>query len=151
MLFFLEKKKTSWWGKESWLLCLICLPGVSWWLSGSSSRCHHESFLRFVIVVFPDHTHLLFFHLHKIIQNRGLLSVCLHVCLYVLLMNKTSTNSLIFYFDKAKQKMCVQVTWKNIPKYCVLLSTGRNNPVMLKGLKSVHLKTIQMYHFWLKW
>ena len=25
---------------ESWLLCLICLPGVSWWLSGSSSRCH---------------------------------------------------------------------------------------------------------------
>ena len=25
-------------------------------------------------------------------------------------MNKTSTNSLIFYFDKANQKMCVQVT-----------------------------------------
>ena len=32
--------QSSWWGKESWLLCLICLPGVSWWLSGSSSRCH---------------------------------------------------------------------------------------------------------------
>ena len=30
----------SWWGRESWLLCLICLPGVSWWLSGSSSWCH---------------------------------------------------------------------------------------------------------------
>ena len=30
----------SWWGRESWLLCLICLPGVSWWLSGSSSQCH---------------------------------------------------------------------------------------------------------------
>ena len=30
----------SWWGRESWLLCLICLPGVLWWLSGSSSRCH---------------------------------------------------------------------------------------------------------------
>ena len=27
-------------GKESWLLCLICLSGASWWLSGSSSRCH---------------------------------------------------------------------------------------------------------------
>ena len=26
--------------REIWLLCLICLPGVSWWLSGSSSRCH---------------------------------------------------------------------------------------------------------------
>ena len=27
-------------GRESWLLCLICLPGVSWWLSGSSLWCH---------------------------------------------------------------------------------------------------------------
>ena len=32
--------QSSWWERESWLLCLICLPGVSWWLSGSSSRCH---------------------------------------------------------------------------------------------------------------
>ena len=34
------------------------------------------------------------------------LSVCheVSVCLSVLLMNKTSTNSFIFYFDKAKQK-----------------------------------------------
>ena len=32
--------QSSWWGRESWLLCLICLPGVSWWLSGSSSRCN---------------------------------------------------------------------------------------------------------------
>ena len=31
--------QSSWWGRESWLLCLICLPGVSWWLSGSSSWC----------------------------------------------------------------------------------------------------------------
>ena len=31
--------QSSWWGRESWLLYLICLPGVSWWLSGSSSRC----------------------------------------------------------------------------------------------------------------
>ena len=32
--------QSSWWGRESWLLCLICLPGVSWWLGSSSSRCH---------------------------------------------------------------------------------------------------------------
>ena len=32
--------QSSWWGRESWLLCLICLPDVSWWLSGSYSRCH---------------------------------------------------------------------------------------------------------------
>ena len=27
-------------GRESWLLCLICLPGDSWWLSDSSLLCH---------------------------------------------------------------------------------------------------------------
>ena len=32
--------QSSWWGRESWLVCLICLPGVSWWLSCSSSQCH---------------------------------------------------------------------------------------------------------------
>ena len=32
--------QSSWWGRESWLLCLFCPPGVSWWLSVSSSRCH---------------------------------------------------------------------------------------------------------------
>ena len=32
--------QSSWWGRESWLLRSICLPGVSWWLSGSSSGCH---------------------------------------------------------------------------------------------------------------
>ena len=32
--------KSSWRGRESWLLCLICLPRVSWWLSGSSLQCH---------------------------------------------------------------------------------------------------------------
>ena len=92
------------------------------------------------------------FHLHKIIQNRGLLSVCLPalpVCLSVFLMKKTSTNSLIFYFDKAKQKNMCSGYMKNIPKYFVLLS--RDNPLMLKGLKPVSLKIIQMYHFRLKW
>ena len=64
-------------------------------------------------------------------------------------MNKTSTNSLIFYFDKAKQKNECSGYFKNIPKYFVLLS--RNNPLMIKGLKSVDLNIIQMYHFCLKW
>ena len=30
----------SLWGRESWLLCFVCLPGVSLLLCGSSSRCH---------------------------------------------------------------------------------------------------------------
>ena len=37
---FILVLQSSWWGKESWLFCLICLPGVLWWLSGSSSWCH---------------------------------------------------------------------------------------------------------------
>ena len=32
--------QSSWWRRGGWLLCLVCLPGVSWWLGGSSSRCH---------------------------------------------------------------------------------------------------------------
>ena len=42
----------------------------------------------------------------------------LAVCLSVLLMNKTSINSLIFYFDKAKQKNvcsgCMKKIYQNI-------------------------------------
>ena len=33
-----------------------------------------------------------------------------------------------------------------LPKYFILL-LSRNNPIMLKGLRSVNLKIIQMYHF----
>ena len=47
-------------------------------------------------------------------------------------MNKTSTNSFIFYFDKAKQKNVCSGYMKNIPKYFVLLR--------VKGLKSIDLK-----------
>ena len=32
--------QSSWWGRERWLLCLVCLHGVLWLLCGSSSRCH---------------------------------------------------------------------------------------------------------------
>ena len=32
--------QSSWLGRESWLLCLVCLPGVSWRLCASSSRYH---------------------------------------------------------------------------------------------------------------
>ena len=86
--------QSSWWRRESWLLCLICLPDVSWWLSGFLAvpwGC-----LRFVIVVFPDHTRLLFFiqintqgsqrtcRRMSVLTRRGWiwLFVCLLVCLF---------------------------------------------------------------------
>ena len=30
--------QSSRWGRESWLFCFVCLPGVSWLLCGSTSR-----------------------------------------------------------------------------------------------------------------
>ena len=45
--------QSSRWGRKSWMLCFVCLPGVSWLLCGSWV-C-----LQFVIVVSPDHSHLL--------------------------------------------------------------------------------------------
>ena len=65
--------------------------------------------------------------------------------LSVLLMNKTSTNSLIFWFWEGQTKqMCVKVArnlkYIYIAKYFVLLS--RNNALMLKGLNSVNLRII---------
>ena len=32
--------QSSWWGRESWLLYFDCLPGVSWLLCRSYSRCN---------------------------------------------------------------------------------------------------------------
>ena len=32
--------QSSWLGRESWLLCLVCLPGAPWLLGGSSSWWH---------------------------------------------------------------------------------------------------------------
>ena len=32
--------QSYWWGREAWLLCFVCLSGVSWLLCCSSSRCH---------------------------------------------------------------------------------------------------------------
>ena len=32
--------QSSGWGRESWLLWSVCLPGVSWLLCGSFSQCH---------------------------------------------------------------------------------------------------------------
>ena len=49
----------SWWGRETWLLYFNCLPYILWLLVffGSSSVCRG---LQCMIVVIPDHTHLLF-------------------------------------------------------------------------------------------
>ena len=44
-------------GKRELVALLNCLPGVWWWLNSSSMPW---GCLRFVIVVFPDQTHLLF-------------------------------------------------------------------------------------------
>ena len=54
-------------------------------------------------------------------------------------------------FDKARQKIVCSgdTNFKNRAKYFVLVS--RNNPLLIKGLKSVDVKIIQLYRFRLKW
>ena len=90
-----------------------------------------------VMSVYSDTSEMRFFRRKKktsiCIRLYKTEDICLPVCLSVfLLINKTSTNSLIFYFNKAKQKNVCSgyMKNKNIPKYFVLLS--RNNPLMLK-------------------
>ena len=54
--------QSSWWGRENRLLCLICLPGISWWFSGSSSRCHGVNIFKIIdtrISFYSRNTHLL--------------------------------------------------------------------------------------------
>ena len=70
--------QSSWWGRESWLLCLVCLPGVVWLFLTVPWGC-----LQFVIAVFPVHTHLLYLQtFHALIW--WLMQRCfslLHVCI----------------------------------------------------------------------
>ena len=75
--------QSSWWGRESWLLCLVCLPGVSWLLCGSSSRCHG-----FVIVVFPDHTH----YFHGFLNKSGCIDLSICVLIEVFSLLQTHWN-----------------------------------------------------------
>ena len=37
---FILALQSSQWGRESWLLCFVCLPGIWWLLCGSFSQCH---------------------------------------------------------------------------------------------------------------
>ena len=58
--------QSSWWGRESWLLCLVFLPGVSWLLCGSSSRCHEfvcSLWLWYFLIKLTN------FHTHKLALN----------------------------------------------------------------------------------
>ena len=58
---------------------------------------------------------------------------------------KLSLLSFILIWPNEKCVFRLHEIKKKIPKYFVLLS--RNNPLMLKGLKSIDLKIIQMYRF----
>ena len=72
--------QSSWWGRESWLLCLICLPGVSWWLSGSSSRCHGvvcSLWLWYFLIILTDYFSVSFFHVCLGLPVPRMPSICI--------------------------------------------------------------------------
>ena len=92
--------QSSWWGKESWLLCLICLPGVSWWLSGSSSRCQGvvcSLWLWYFLIILTYYFWkpvLLFFLSGRL--RRGLLYVLIEKVSY---LSKSVSCVIIFWKD----------------------------------------------------
>ena len=82
--------QSSWWGRESWLLCLICLPGVSWWLSGSSSRCHGvvcSLWLWYFLIILIYY----FWPTDPILRVRSMgvcaQNICYHVAAFVIFFN----------------------------------------------------------------
>ena len=84
----------SWLGRMSWLLCLICLPGVSWWLSGSSSRCHGVVcglwLLYFLIIL------TYYFRISKVLLYIVLNRKCLNRCKNTIQDLYTSTKSYMY-------------------------------------------------------
>ena len=59
------------WGRQSWLLCFVCLPNVSWLLCGSTSRCTGLSavcdwLLYFLIIL----TFFMVLYLHSVLFSR---------------------------------------------------------------------------------
>ena len=49
---------SSWWGIESWLLLVVCLPDVSWLFCGSSSRYHGfvcSLWLWYFVIILTDY------------------------------------------------------------------------------------------------
>ena len=71
-------------GRESWLLYFNCLCDV-WFLF---MFCDSSSWWRCVIVVFPDHTHLLFkypniLHIYMYIQMKSLIEALVHLSIYM--------------------------------------------------------------------
>ena len=63
LLYVPSNLQSSWWGRESWLICLVWVSLSSWclvivvWLFLAVPWVR----LQFVIVVFPDHTHYFFY------------------------------------------------------------------------------------------
>ena len=89
--------QSSWWRRESWLLC-FCLPGVLWWLSGSSLRCHGVVcglWLWYFLIILT----LLFLWHHSytcISDNIKNISVYLH-CSYLLKLTSKRHTSMMFF------------------------------------------------------
>ena len=76
--------QSSWWERESWLLCLVCLPGVSWLLRDSSSWFHGficSLWLCFFLIKLAYH----FSNLNSIFAEKCQQYMTINICVLCLL------------------------------------------------------------------
>ena len=94
--------------RERWLLCFVCLSGVSWELCGSSKRCHG-----FVCSLwFPDHTHYwiefsCFQILSSLINIQGSKIVLVHS--YLRVPQAAGQVNILIFLVKIKFSPCMPI------------------------------------------
>ena len=136
--------QSSWWGRESWLLCLICLPGFSWWLSCSSSRCHGVVcglWLWYFLII------LTYYFLLIAIFGVSRVNICsiAIICIYIFNLNKTFTVLSLSEFLNISASVChikhikwSPELWKN-SKLCLNVSRmiANKSIITFRGVKLI--------------
>ena len=111
--------QSSWWGRESWLLCWSLVMVERLFLAVP------RGCLQFVIVVFPDHTHLLFFKLFTIRRTGRLIAYSipkgscarLHGVFLIYVKYNIDSCACLFAYN------CDKLSWIFMPDHQLFLQT----------------------------
>ena len=150
--------QSSWWGRESWLLCLIFLAGVSWWLSGSSSWCHGVVcglWLWYILII------LTYYFCGRLAGEEGAdcfaLVVFSVVCIFLIVPWVGMQCVIVSFPSRAHLHFDISETVLIYTHYHIY-STKTVKEIVLRGCdkRSKHLKTFELHNstmwpFSLKW